>query len=106
MYLEEDLRTIVTRWRMSCVPLEIEAGRFKGLQRSDRLCPFCDTVETESHAIYECIAYDSLRKYNVELLTSHPTTKLLLNPKVKPTAKKVGIFLKQLEKKRKSLVKN
>ena len=103
-YLREDLRIIITRWRLSCIPLEIETGRYKGIQRENRLCPFCDVLEDEEHALYHCEAYEEIRRNNHELLEDNQTLKELLNPKDKDTAHSLGCYLKQVEERRKSLV--
>ena len=79
-YLREDLRIIITRWRLSCIPLEVETGRYKGVERENRLCPFCDVLEDEEHALYRCEAYEEIRSDNQELLEENQTLKELLNP--------------------------
>ena len=103
-FLREDLRIIITRWRLSCIPLKIETGRYEGLSRERRLCPFCDILEDENHAIFICDAYKELRNDNKELLEANASVKDLLNPKDKDTAYKLGCFLKQIEERRQSLV--
>ena len=103
-YLREDLRTVITRWRLSCIPLEIEIGRYKGTRREDRLCPFCDILEDEEHALFHCDAYEEIRRNNRELLEENQTLKELLNPKDKETAYSLGCYLKEIEERRKSLV--
>ena len=103
-FLREDLRIIITRWRLSCIPLKIETGRYEGLSRERRLCPFCDILEDENHAIFICDGYKELRNDNKELLEANASVKDLLNPKDKDTAYKLGCFLKQIEERRQSLV--
>ena len=103
-YLREDLRTVITRWRLSCIPLEIEIGRYKGTRREDRLCPFCDILEDEEHALFHCDEYEEIRRNNRELLEENQTLKELLNPKDKETAYSLGCYLKEIEERRKSLV--
>ena len=60
-FMREDLRILLTRWRMSCFDLAIEAGRYEGIAREERLCAFCNVIEDEHHAIFDCRAYDSIR---------------------------------------------
>ena len=103
-FLREDLRMIITRWRLSCVPLEIEVGRYKGVVREERFCPFCDVVEDEEHAVMRCEAYNDLRRDNRELFQANTSIKEFLNPKDHDTAYKVGCLLKDIEERRKSLV--
>ena len=103
-FLREDLRKIITRWRLSCIPLQIETGRYKGIDREDRLCPFCDVLEDEEHAIFSCDAYKEIRSDHKELLEENPSVKELLNPKDKDTAHEVGCMLKLIEERRRLLV--
>ena len=103
-FLREDLRLVITRWRLSCIPLKIETGRYKGIERNRRLCPFCDVIEDEEHAVFICEAYNELRTdYNV-LLTTNTSIGEILNPRDFDTAYQVGCLLKRIEERRKSLV--
>ena len=103
-FLREDLRIVISRWRLSCVPLEIETGRYKGIVREERLCPFCDILEDEEHALMKCEAYNELRDDNKELFEINKSVKDLLNPKDYDTAYQVGCLLKKIEDRRKSPV--
>ena len=98
-YLREDLRVTLTRWRLSCIPLLIETGRYKGIERKDRLCTLCKVVEDEEHAVYVCGAYSGLRMGRELLLESNPSIK------DKETAYRVGLVLKEIEERRKELFK-
>ena len=46
------------------LPLEIETGKFLGLNVEDRLCQVCDqnAVENEIHFLLHCTLYDELRR--------------------------------------------
>ena len=103
-FMREDLRIAITWWRMSCFDLAIETGRYEGTSREERLCPFCDVVEDEHHAIFECKAYDYIRNDFRELLDENPTVKQILNPRSKEMAEDVGKFIKHIEEERKSLL--
>ena len=103
-FMREDLRIVITRWRLSCFELAIETGRYHGTPREERLCMFCDVVEDEHHAIFDCKAYDVIRREHQELLHQNPTVKHILNPKTKDLANDVGRYLKLIEDERKSLV--
>ena len=103
-YLREDLRIIITRWRLSCIPLQIETGRYQGIARENRLCPFCDVLEDEEHALFHCDAYEEIRQDNRELLRENQSLNDLLNPKDKETAHALGCYLKQIEQRRKSMI--
>ena len=103
-FMREDLRIIVTRWRLSCYDLAIETGRYEGTAREERLCLFCDVVEDEHHAIFDCKAYDTIRTEYQDMLREFPTVKDILNPKTKEMANDVGRFLKLIEAERKLLI--
>ena len=103
-FMREDLRTTITRWRLSCFDLAIETGRYNRIAREDRLCAFCDVVEDEHHAIFDCAAYVSIREQFEDLLEEHPTVNSFLNPTTKETATEVGKYLKLLEERRKELL--
>ena len=105
-YIREDLRVIITRWRLSCIPLHIETGRYKNIERKDRLCPFCDVLEDEKHALFVCEAYREIRSHFTQLLETNPTVKELLNPKDYDTAYNLGCLLIQIEERRKKLVEH
>ena len=103
-YMREDLRILLTRWRLSCFDLAIETGRYEGTEHSDRLCAFCDVLEDEHHAIYVCRAYDGIRNDYRDMLEMYPSVKQLLNPQSQEMAEKVGRLLKLIEDERKSLL--
>ena len=67
-------------------------------------CAFCNIMEDEEHAIFNCRAYDTIRDSFRDLLQQYPTVKQILNPKDKETAEKVGSLLKLIEAERKSLL--
>ena len=75
-----------------------------GVARKNRLCPFCDVLEDEEHALFYCDAYEEIRRDNRELLQENQSLNDLLNPKDKETAHSVGCYLKQIEQKRKTMV--
>ena len=102
--MQEDLRIIITRWRLSCFDLAIETGRYNGTPRENRLCVFCDTIEDEHHALFDCRAYESIRAQFKDLLRENPTVNKMLNPRDKEMAMSVGKYLNLIEKERKSLV--
>ena len=105
-FLREDIRITITRWRLSCIPLLIETGRYKGVNREDRLCLFCNVIEDEEHAVYVCKAFKNLREGREELLDKNPSIGDLLCPKDKESAYEIGCFLKDIEKQRKKLVES
>ena len=57
-------RSVLARLRSGILPLEIEIGRYHGLPVHERLCKICrtNTVEDESHFLFECVAYSTQRE--------------------------------------------
>ena len=67
-------------------------------------CLFCDVIEDQHHAIFDCKAYDTIRTEYQDMLREFPTVKDILNPKTKEMANDVGRFLKLIEAERKLLI--
>ena len=59
-------RSALSKFRCGVAPIRIETGRYEGLAEYDRLCPFCDTVESEIHVLFYCKLYEQIRKELVE----------------------------------------
>ncbi|XP_060579660.1 uncharacterized protein LOC132736534 [Ruditapes philippinarum] len=56
-------RQTMSRFRLSSHNLEVENGRFVGIDRNDRICKMCSThVENEYHFLLCCPIYRELRK--------------------------------------------
>ena len=103
--MREDLRVIITRWRLSSHDLKIETGRRSGISRENRYCNFCDDcIEDESHVIFRCRAYEGQRNRFTSLLAENPDIKSLLNPQTKETATEVGKLLKAIEQLRNEIL--
>ena len=64
MNIPFNLRSLICQIRAGVLPLAIEVGRFTNIPVSSRICKFCDanTVESEMHFIFECVAYEKYRK--------------------------------------------
>jgi hypothetical protein len=60
----ETTRKSLTRFRLSSHNLEIEQGRFNGIDRQNRLCKLCNqnVIESEYHFLLCCNKYDDLRR--------------------------------------------
>ena len=57
-----DVRTVLTKLRISNHPLMIEKGRHVGIHSNLRFCPFCPTeVEDEEHVLMQCKPFANLR---------------------------------------------
>ena len=66
-------RQAIAKLRCSDHSLEIEKGRHRKIDRSERFCKQCNfqSIETEEHFLLECRKYDTLRqKYNITELTN------------------------------------
>ena len=57
-------RSLYAQFRCGILPLEIEVGRYRNLDLSDRLCKLCDKnlVEDEIHFLIDCPVYSVERK--------------------------------------------
>jgi hypothetical protein len=59
----DSLRKQMTCFRLSSHSLDIETGRFNGIDRSDRICRLCslNQIESEYHFLLCCPAYANIR---------------------------------------------
>ena len=56
-------RTAISKFRLSNHDLMIERGRYLGIDKSERFCPFClNLIETEEHFLLQCATFNTLRK--------------------------------------------
>ena len=104
--LDDQKRTTITRWRLSSHKLRIETGRHSRpfVEREDRLCQFCNVVEDEVHAIYDCGAHRLIReKYEGVLRFDRRDIKELLSPADIDIAKNLAAFLDEIEENMKDL---
>jgi len=61
-------RKQLTRLRLSAHRLEIERGRYKGIEIGDRKCNTCMEVEDEIHFMMRCKLYDKERKILMNMI--------------------------------------
>ena len=97
--VNEEFRSLVSRWRLSCHKLHIETGRYKSpkLARHLRTCKLCGSVEDEHHALFICDAHLNIRlKYRDRLRWTSVSS--LLNPLSEDELNAVGMYLKDIEK--------
>ena len=91
-------RSAIAKLRSGILPLEIEVGRWKGLDLEQSLCKFCDTqaVKDEYHFVFECSLYheersiytDKLGVENVNILDRNEKWKtVMMRENVVETAK-------------------
>lgn len=57
------LRHVIARYRLSSHHLEVEQGRWKGIERKNRICELCDSssIENEYHVFIACKFYEGVR---------------------------------------------
>lgn len=83
MYLDDEKRGILTRWRLSCHKLRIETGRYKRpkIDRERRVCLHCGRLEDESHVVFDCPLFFQTRLKHHKILRTCNNIHLLLNPR-------------------------
>ena len=99
-FVNDELRTIVTRWRLSCHKLRIETGRYTNPKtpREQRYCMICSVVEDEQHALFHCPVHTFVRVKHHALLCKYNSASLILNPQCSEDVVKIGMFLRDVEK--------
>merc|ERR1712121_249686 len=55
-------RSILAQYRCGILPLQIEVGRYRNIELSQRICPMCNLeVEDEIHFLLTCNSYAEIR---------------------------------------------
>ena len=74
-------RITITRWRLSCHPLNIETGRYTVplTPRHLRVCKICRILEDETHTLFNCFAFNIIRGNYSTILRKYYNVSLLLN---------------------------
>ena len=98
--IDDDDRTIITRWRLSSHKLYIETGRYKipKIERNLRICKSCRVLEDEHHALFICNAHYSIRLKFIELLRQVSTVPDLLTPKDADSIIATTKYIRSIEK--------
>ena len=103
--LKQTCTSIITKFRLSSHKLNIERGRYSRpkVPREERICKFCNEVESESHFILFCKTYDSfrdrlLKEFDIDKLKlckdkEFDTLKLILNPRNRAQATMLSKYL-------------
>lgn len=60
MILPLNHRAAFSKFRCGVAQLRIETGRYENLDVDDRKCPFCDSIEDESHVLFQCSVYSHI----------------------------------------------
>ena len=66
-------RSLLARTLCGVAPLMVEVGRFKNIDREDRVCQICDknVTETESHFVISCTSLEDVRKKHKNKMQGH-----------------------------------
>ena len=57
MILPLNHRAALSTFRCGVAPFRIETGRYKNLNVNDRKFLFCESVEDETHVLFQCSVY-------------------------------------------------
>ena len=97
-------RKIISRWRLSNHSLKIETQRYcrPHIPRENRVCSFCNKLEDESHVIFDCPLYHSVRCKHATLLSTKHNISDILNPD-RETISNTAQLLYDIENARKEL---
>ena len=104
-FIHENLRIVISRWRLSNHKLMVETGRrhTPKIPRDQRICSRCQVLEDENHALFECPHYCSARRKFSGFLEKYSSVREILNPENVEDATMLGNYLTEIEKIRKSL---
>ena len=95
----DNLRKLFSSFRLSSHNLEIEAGRFNGIDRANRLCKLCSqrVVENEYHFLLCCTKYSDIRNKFLGHQSWPTLNKFnsLMTSNRKPLLYKISKFLKE-----------
>ena len=97
--VNDEMRMLVTRWRLSCHKLYIETGRYKTpkVEREQRVCKQCGVLEDEHHALFVCAAHYSVRiKFRDRIRWVSVSD--MLNPSSEEDLLLIAEYLKAIEK--------
>ena len=97
--VNDDIRMIVTRWRLSCHKLHVETGRYKTpkVERHQRVCKMCGVIEDEHHALFVCDAHYAVRiKFRDRIRWTSVSD--MLHPENVEDLIAIAEYLKEIEK--------
>ena len=97
--INDQQRSTVTRWRLSCHPLYIETARYKRPKprRIERTCMICKVIEDEEHALFSCRAHVIIRHQQRKLLTEYRNAKAILHPRNSEDVTSISKYLQDIE---------
>ena len=81
-FMDDEIRLIITRWRLSNHKLQVEVGRYQTppIPRENRICTNCRILEDEHHAIFVCPKFDAIREQFLQLVEKYSTIQSILDP--------------------------
>jgi hypothetical protein len=102
------IRKHLTRFRLSSHNLEIELGRYHGIDRENRICKLCNlnTIESEFQFLLCCPKYSDFRKKYLGILSWPNKFKIILTTKNKNKLLNLGKFLMDSYACRKNTLEN
>jgi hypothetical protein len=80
----------LARFRAGCWPIAVNAGRYEGVERNDRICQHCNElgvwgcIEDEKHVLLECPRFADLRARFSSLFADDCNMKAVLNHSDQP----------------------
>lgn len=97
--LNDKYRQIISRWRLSSIPIKIETLRYTKpiTPRSERKCTTCAVIEDEQHILFECTVFMSIRHNYSSILSRKNSVKSLLNPNNISDVYDVANYLQEIE---------
>ena len=65
-------RSILSKLRFGCLDLEVETGRWRNIERCNRICKICQSgsVEDELHFLFHCISLSTIRNKYLPILVN------------------------------------
>ena len=56
-------RSILAKLRFGCLDLDIETGRWRNIERDNRICKICQSgsIEDELHFVFQCTSLNAIR---------------------------------------------
>ena len=111
--LERNVRSLIAKLKSGILPLRLETGRYKGMNREDRVCQVCDNgeVEDEVHFLFRCKPLKHIRKPYVKSIRAEfpalkktdyiPMFKIMVN---QDHIKEFGSWLEQMVYTRRDII--
>ena len=99
--INDELRGMISRWRLSNHDLKIDLGRYSGIPREERVCDKCDVLENEQHVVFVCDRYREIRQRYQNIINKNRDIQSFLNPSLEDYYE-TAAFLLEIESFRKN----